>query len=187
LKNRPDKIIYMRTIRLRALTTTDIPKTLEWNNQKEIKQLYADHPFPVNLEMEKEWYEKILRSNFPTTVFGIELDPDEKLIGISILKDINLIHRKAEFAILIGESKERGKGYSEAATIKTLIFGFNNLGLNRIFLHVLKNNKVAIELYNKIGFKQEGELRESCYKEGRFHNEIIMSILFSDYKRQDEL
>ena len=45
----------MGNIQLRALTETDIPTTLAWNNQEDIKDLYAGHPFPVNYEMEKEW------------------------------------------------------------------------------------------------------------------------------------
>ena len=177
----------MSKIKLRALTSTDIQKTLAWNNQDDIKELYAGHPFPVNLEMETDWYEKILRSNTPTTVFGIELVEEEKLIGITILKNINLIHRKAEFAILIGDKEERGKGYSKLATLETLRFGFYQLGLNRIYLYVQQNNKVAIKLYEKIGFTIEGELRETVFKDGVFHNEYILSILNKIFKKTNNL
>jgi len=172
----------MNKIKLRALTSSDILLTLAWNNQDDIKQLYAGHPFPVNLEMETDWYEKVLRSNFPTTVFGIELIEEKKLIGITVLKNISLLHRKAEFAIFIGDMNERGKGYSKDATLKTLSFGFNQLGLNRIYLYVLKNNESAIKLYNKIGFKLEGELKESIFKNGNFYDEIVMNVLNSEFQ-----
>jgi len=171
----------MKNIRLRALTETDKELTLEWNNQKDIKDLYAGHPFPVNKEMETEWYDKITKSNFPTTVFGIELIKEKKLIGISILKNINLIHRKAEFGIYIGDKDERGKGYSKEATLDTLDFGFNQLGLNRTYLIVQKTNKAAIKLYEKTGFKEEGVLRQSAYKNGAFRDELLMSILKEDF------
>jgi len=172
----------MEKIKLRALTSSDITTTLAWNNQDDIKQLYAGHPFPVNLEMETNWYEKMLTSNIPTTVFGIELINEKKLIGISVLKNITLLHRNAEFAIFIGDTNERGKGYSKIATLKTLSFGFNQLGLNRIYLHVLKENEPAIQLYYKLGFKLEGELKESIFKNGLFHNECVMSMLQVDFK-----
>ncbi|MBA7547606.1 Spermidine N(1)-acetyltransferase [subsurface metagenome] len=172
-------------IKLRALTSSDKTKTLTWNNQVDIKQLYAGHPFPVNLEMESDWYEKILRSNVPTTVFGIEFVSEKKLIGLTILKNINLIHRKAEFAIFIGDKEERGKGYSRTATQKTLAFGFNQLGLNRIYLNVQKNNEVAIKLYESIGFIIEGEVRKSIYKDGQFYNEYIMSILNNEFLQKN--
>lgn len=175
----------MTNIRLRALTETDIPKTLEWNNQEDIKEFYAGHPFPINMEMEKEWYSKITKSNFPTSVFGIEHISENKLIGLSFLKNINLIHRKAEFAIFIGDEQARGKGFSKEATIQTLKFGFNSLGLNRIFLSVQANNEIAIKLYEKVGFVKEGLLRNSAFKNGFFLDEIIMGILSKDFKIND--
>ena len=63
----------MDKILLRALTYSDIDKTLLWHNDSEILDLYSGHPFPVNIEMERKWYEKILMSNFPVTVFGTAL------------------------------------------------------------------------------------------------------------------
>jgi RimJ/RimL family protein N-acetyltransferase len=170
----------MENIQLRAITETDIPTTLAWNNQEDIKDLYAGHPFPVNTEMEKEWYTKIIKSNFPTTVFGIELIQEKKIIGLSFLKNINMIHRKAEFAIFIGDKQERGKGFSKDATLKTLKFGFYKIGLQRIYLSVQENNETAINLYEKLGFKKEGFLRNSAFKNGAFYNEIIMGLLISD-------
>lgn len=172
----------MNRILLRALTSSDISKTLVWDNQVEISDLYLGHPFPVNEEMEKIWYNKILTSNYPTTVFGIETIAEKELIGITILKDINLINRVAEFAIYIGNKEYLGKGLSKESTIETLRFGFFKLGLNRIFLKVLEENKIALKLYNSIGFVQEGIMRESVFKNNVFRSEIIMSILKDEFK-----
>lgn len=169
-------------INLRALTNKDIPLTLKWNNQDEIKNQYAGHPFPVNLEMETEWYDRITKSNIPTTVFGIEHVDSQKLIGISLLKNINLIHRKAEFAIYIGDKEERGKGYSTVAAQQTIDFGFQHLGLNRIYLEVQSSNLAAIKLYERLGFKREGLIRQAQFKNGKFLDEIIMGILKEDTK-----
>ncbi len=168
-------------IRLRALTKEDITKTLEWHNQNDIRELYSGHPFPVNREMEEKWYERILTSNIPTTVFGIEKIDDNKLIGITVLKNINLINREAEFAIYIGDKEQRGQGFSFIATRLALKFGFYDLGLNRIFLKVLENNKAAIRLYEKCELVKEGIFRKAVFKNNKFHNEIIMSILKEEF------
>jgi len=170
-----------KRIRLRALTLSDIEKTLAWHNQEDISDLYAGHPFPINIEMERKWYEKILTSNIPLTVFGIEQIQSKNLIGITILKDINLINRTSEFAIYIGEKEQRGKGLSKEATNQTLSFGFYKLGLNRIYLKVLEENESAIKLYNSIGFIKEGVLRNSIFKNNKFKNELVMSILKDEF------
>jgi len=171
----------MDRIKLRALTRSDITSTLHWHNNEDIKNLYSGHPFPVNIEMEEKWYEKLLTSNFPTTVFGIEIIDTNELIGILSLKNINLINRDAELAIYIGADNAKGKGFSKEATLLILNFAFNNLGLNRIYLKVLETNHIANKLYKKCGFIEEGKFRESVFKKGKFCNEIIMSILKNDY------
>lgn len=172
----------MNKVKLVALTAADIEKTHLWHNQEDISDLYSGHPFPVNIEMEQKWYEKILTSNFPVTVFGIEYIENKCLVGITVLKDINLINRSAEFAIYIGDKDYRGKGFSKEATMLTLRFGFYKLGLHRIFLKVLEENDHAISLYKSIGFVNEGLLRSSVYKNGKFLNESVFSLLSTEMK-----
>ncbi len=171
----------MNKIKLRALTISDLEKTFNWHNQDDIVDLYSGHPFPVNIEMEKRWYEKILTSNIPTTIFGIECIEAGLLVGITILKEINLINRSAEFAIYIGDSQYRGKGYAKEATQETLRFGFHKLGLNRIYLKVLEQNESAIKLYENVGFVLEGKLRNSIFKNNSYKSELIMALLKDEF------
>lgn len=171
----------MNRITLRALTQEDLPLTLAWHNQQDIVDAYSGHPFPVNVEMEQKWYEKILTSNFPITVFGIESIENQNLIGITVLKEINLINSSAEFAIYIGDQNYRGKGFAEEATLKTMQFGFYKLGLNRIYLKVLEENHAAIKLYQKVGFLNEGKMRQSVFKNNSFKNELILGLLKEDF------
>jgi RimJ/RimL family protein N-acetyltransferase len=171
----------MKRIRLRALTKIDLEKTLKWHNQDDIRDLYSGHPFPVNREMEEKWYEKTLTSNIPFTAFGIELCENAELIGITVLKEIDLLNRSAEFANYIGDAKHRGKGLAREAVQETLMFGFNKLGLNRIFLRVFYDNDSAIKLYKESGFIIEGTLRKCLFRNNQFKDVIIFSILREEY------
>ncbi len=171
----------MNRIGLRALTISDIDKTLKWHNLVNVQDYYSGHPFPVNIEMERKWYEKILTSNIPITVFGVEYIENKELIGITVLKEINLINRSSEFAIYIGEDKYSGKGLSKEATLQTLRFAFYKLGLKRVFLKVIEDNIAAVKLYTSVGFKNEGLLRQSVFKNNVFKNEIIMSVLNEEF------
>jgi len=156
--------------------------TLKWHNQPDIVDMYSSHPFPVNQEMESKWYERILTSNIPATVFGIETTDDQKLVGITVLKDINFIHRSAETAIYIGDLEARGKGFSSEALQMTIGFAFENLGLNRVWLKVRSDNVVALSLYRKLGFIEEGRLRQCVYQHGKFYDRIVLSILREEYE-----
>lgn len=171
----------MNKIKLRALTATDIAKTLAWHNQEDISDLYSGHPFPVNIEMETKWYEKILTSNFPITIFGIEIIESKNLIGITVLRDINMIYRSAAFAFYIGDQSERGKGYSKEALIFTLQFAFLKLGLQRIYVKILEENIKTIKIHEQVGFKKEGTSRRSVFKNGCYKNEQYMAILKEEF------
>ena len=168
-------------IRLRPLTLKDLNKTFQWHNDEEIKRLYSSHPFPVSIENEKLWYKKILTSNIPVTVFGIESILTKELIGIASLKDINLINRSAEFGMYVGAKKLRGHGISIAVTKLILEYAFLKLGLNRVYSHMIEDNMPAWKLCERIGFKREGKLRQSLFRNGKFYNELIYSILRTEY------
>ena len=177
----------MRTsLKLRALRLDDAEVTWAWRNQDDIRDQYSGHPFPVNLEMERSWLEKTAGSNIPTTVFGIELVASNKLIGMTVLRNINFINREAELAILIGDEEERGKGYATDALRLTLDFAFRKLGLNRIFLKVNVDNAPALQLYEKCGFQKEGRLRESVFKNGLFKDQLVMSVLSREFGRDKD-
>lgn len=131
--------------------------------------------------MEHKWYDKVLTSNFPTTALGIEVSETSALIGISLLKDIDLLNRSAETAIYIGDLTSRGKGYSKEALAQTLDFGFRKLGLHRIWLKVRADNDKAIGLYKSAGFKLEGSLRDSVFKNGEFKTVMVFSVMSGEY------
>ena len=63
-----------------------------------------------------------------------------------------------------------------------LEYGFNTLNLNRIDLKVNDFNSRAIKCYQKIGFIEEGRMRQSCFRNGKYHDQIIMSVLRSEWK-----
>ena len=79
--------------------------------------------------------------------------------------------------IFIGDKNEWGKGYGTDATKSLIRFGFNELNLHRIWLRVDRNNSAALKCYQKAGLVQEGVFREDVYRNGCFHDTIVMSIL----------
>ena len=59
-------------------------------------------------------------------------------------------------------------------------YGFRELGLHRIGLSVSEFNQAGIRAYEKAGFTVEGRRRESVLHDGRWYDNVLMSIL--DYE-----
>jgi len=64
-----------------------------------------------------------------------------------------------------------------------LKIGCLDFNLKRIFLTVSELNFVGIKTYENAGFKFERQLRQASYRDHRFHNKIMMSMLKSEYKK----
>jgi UDP-4-amino-4,6-dideoxy-N-acetyl-beta-L-altrosamine N-acetyltransferase len=168
--------------RLRPLQKTDIEKSLKWRNDPVIRENLIGIRFPVTRELETAWYESALedRSN-KRVIFGIETKEENSLLGFVYLINIDWISRHTNFGILIGEKEYHGKGIGQEAMTILFRYAFDALNLRKICLEVASFNQPAIRLYQKIGFKEEGKLKQHVYLEGEYHDLIIMSIFNKDF------
>ena len=164
---------------LRELQRSDIEIINNWRNDKDLIS-YLGSPFRyINKEIDERWYEDYLLNRNSTVRCAII--KEEVIIGIVSLTNIDCISRTGIFHIMIGDITSQNKGAGEFASIEILKHAFNNLNLNRIELLVLENNKRAIHLYEKLGFFSEGIKREAVFKDGKYQNMIIMSLLKKDF------
>ena len=173
-------MIYGERTRLRALTTADLPMLVEWRNDPEVKALLGGWSFPVSLEAEQGWFEEA-RKTRSTQRLAIEVLADGRYIGNIGLYDIDWKERKAEYGILIGDKAAWGQGYGQDASTALLEYAFLELNLNRVFLRVLALHERAIRLYEKLGFREEGRLRQDVFRGGAYRDTVIMGLLASEY------
>lgn len=79
---------------------------------------------------------------------------------------------------------EQGRGAGRFAMEWAIRYGFEELGVHRIFLEVLEANVAARALYERVGFHAEGCYRDGYRDEsGFFHNLIPYGMLASDRRR----
>jgi len=82
---------------------------------------------------------------------------------------------------LIGDKSYWNQGYGTEALRLLLRVGFETLNLHRIFLRVYETNPRAIRAYEKAGFVQEGRQRQAEFKDGRYIDVLVMSMLVAEY------
>lgn len=182
-------------VRFRGVERGDLPTFVKWLNDPEVRQgILIHHPF--SQAEEENWYNEMLTHPMDEHVLGIEARLSEthavetlpppvqehwKLIGSLAFTNIDWRNRSSEFGIMIGEKGYWNQGYGTEAVRLLLKHGFCTLNLNRIFLHVFENNPRAIRAYEKAGFVHEGRLRQAEFKDGRYIDTLVMSIVKDEY------
>lgn len=176
-------MIYGERIRLRAPEREFIPLFTEWVNDPEVKHGLTIF-LPMSIAGEEMWFDKMLKGPAYEQPFTIEAKDNNNEyvpIGNIGLMDIDWIARKAELGIMIGRKDYWNKGYGAESIQLFLDYCFNTLNLNCVRLSVYSYNSRAKHLYEKLGFKHEGILRQAIFKFGEYHDEIKMSILKSEW------
>lgn len=105
----------------------------------------------------------------------------EKYIGNCGLVSISNSHQKAEIAYFI-DKNEWGKGYATEVASFMIGYGFEKLGLERIYGRCMSRNPASRKVMEKIGFQFEGTLRHDVKKGREFEDLDLLSILRSDFE-----
>lgn len=112
--------------------------------------------------------------------------PDGRIVGESVLNEIDLSLRCANFRMAIFHPAERGRGLGTWVVEATRDFAFEALKLHRLSLDVFSFNPRAEHVYVKAGFQREGVLRDAVFDGRRYADAVLLSILEDDWKRLKE-
>ncbi|MBR3755619.1 MAG: GNAT family N-acetyltransferase [Firmicutes bacterium] len=114
--------------------------------------------------------------------FTITMKPEDKPIGKIYISRINRAEDSMDITrIYIADTDLRGKGYGEEALRLILDHAFINLHMERVTIDHFEKNRNAAGLYEKIGFKNEGLMRNAGKKNGKYINLQLKSMLRAEY------
>lgn len=169
--------VKVMTISIRKFEKKDIPNKIEWiNNPK--NNVYLHYDIPLNIRDTEKWHEK---NKFRTDRYDAVIEVDGIPVGLIGLLSIDTKNKKAEYYITIGEQEYIGKGIAKKASIILLKYAFSDLKLNRVYLYTEIENHTAIMLYERIGFKREGFIKNDLLSKGRFVDRYIYGITKADF------
>jgi RimJ/RimL family protein N-acetyltransferase len=168
-------------VRLRAYKREDLEKAREMYNDPDVnKFLRPGIPYPLRVEDEVKWYESLNPLGDGAYSFAIERISDGEYIGSCGIDAVDWKNSHAAVGIFLGK-KYWDRGYGTDAFSTLIDFCFSEMNLHRIYLYVFQFNQRAIHTYEKIGFKVDGTLRENVFKNGKYQDELVMSILRNEW------
>ena len=143
-------------------------------------------------EMEAECYIENLIKDNQLYIWTVMLKGSDKKAGFIYLSNvqshcasINGIMDKEFVKSLTKKERKNKKTYADDAAIALIDTCFRN-GFQRIEGDAVEDDREAIALHKRIGFKQEGFLRKAVDISGNLKNLIIVSILEDEWKIEEK-
>lgn len=106
-------------------------------------------------------------------------DETQEFIGYAILKGLTNTNKSIELMRIA--INQPNNGYGKKAIKLLLNWCFNGLHAHRVWLDVREHNVRAQKVYKKIGFKEEGLLRDCIFLDHKYESLFVMSILENEY------
>lgn len=175
-------------LRLRPFVADDATTVSNMAGTREIAAATTSIPHPYSLTAAKTWIAGIphLYRSGSAVHFAACLNESKQLIGCFALKNIEMNNSHAELECWIGVQWQR-QGFATEAVREVLDFGFKQLKLHRIYSYQLSHEKKSAQLLNKLGLQQEGLMRQSIYKWGKYEDLALFAILAEDIETESTL
>ena len=167
---------------LRAIEENDRDMLLELINDGETERLIGGFSFPVSKLEQEQWIKNQIVNKTALRYVIAEKDKLDIGLGTIILSDIDYKNGVAQVHIKMSKNGGRGKGYGSDALKTLTCYIFNELRLNCLYAEVLDYNAVSQKLFAKCGFKKEAVLRSRIYKNGKYNDVTVWSILKEDFE-----
>jgi hypothetical protein len=90
--------------------------------------------------------------------------------------------KSAELHCVIGDTSYWKGGYGSETYKLLMDYGFEELGLNKIYGYQLLHNYGAHRVVEKLGWKREGLLRQEMYGHGKLHDVYYVACLREDWE-----
>jgi diamine N-acetyltransferase len=164
-------------LRIRPVEETDLAAMVHLRRIPEIWMNLGSVDM-IGMREQKQWFER-LATMTKASYFVLCLE-DVDFIGIARMDEIDHINR----SIRVGGDilpEYQGKGHGKRMFRLFKKYCFDYLNMNRMWLLVLETNEVALNLYRGAGFLEEGRQRQAIYRDGRYVDYIMMSLLKSEY------
>ena len=171
-----------KTVFFRSLEDDDLDLIYQWMNDDDLKKLSVGLNKRLSKDECRNWIATHKNNSNYQYYWAICSVKDSILIGYAYITNIHFVNRTSEFGGIIIGNPDYHNGVAWIETyLFVLDFVFNRLNINRFtdtaITEHIQSNKIAEVLY----FQKEGVLREAVYKNGRYYDLSLMSLLSKDY------
>ena len=164
---------------LRPMNESDLERVLKWRNHPDVRSyMYSTHE--ISIEEHRTWYSHASRN--PSIALLI-YERDAKACGF-----VNITRTRcpvvAEWGFYLSPDAPRGSGRELGK--QALNYAFEQLRLHKVCGQALDFNAGSIAFHTRLGFTEEGCLRDQHLQGDRFHDVVCFGLLCSEWQARAE-
>jgi RimJ/RimL family protein N-acetyltransferase len=166
---------------LRSLETGDIAALVRFAGAREIAATTVRIPHPYTNDDARSFLSHAQESyrEGKSICFAVTMPADKELRG-AVGLELKPSHGHAELGYWIAVHYWR-KGFATEAATAVVAFGFNTLGLHRIYAHHFAGNVASGRVLEKVGMRHEGRFRQHVRKWDRFIDVENYGVLAQEF------
>lgn len=178
-------VLSGQTVTLRELRSSDAASLFQLLTTEEVSRFISPPPTSV------EGFEKFIawtlrqRTAGTYTCFAVTLKGYDTAIGIFQIRELEAGFGTAEWGFAIG-SAFWGTGVFQEGANLVLEFAFETLGVRRLEARAAVKNGRGNGALVKVGAVQECVLRGSFLRNGQYLDQVLYSILDSDWRASSD-
>lgn len=175
-------MIKGNVVGLRAIERSDLPQLMKWRNRPEYRRYFREYR-ELGFEHQNNWFEKIVMGDTRTIMFAIVELSSRNLLGACGLCYIDWINKNADFSIYIGaDNLYIDELYAYDAAITMARYGFDELGLHRLWAEIYDFDEQKKMMFQSLGFSLDGCFRQNHWSEGKWHDSLFYSLLKHEFE-----
>lgn len=174
-------VLFTDRLRLIEITQKHVAEYFQIFNNRKVTQFYT-MPTLSEVNQAKKYIEWLKNKyNQKTGIsWGITLKDESKIIGVVGFNRYQPNHRGNVFGALKLEFWNRG--IMTESLFEVIKYGFNELKINRTDAETMRENYDMQHIFLKLGFREEGILRDWLYWDNQYYDMIMFSLLKSEFE-----
>lgn len=160
------------------MTSADLSLVLDWRNQPRVRENMFNKNL-IRADEHADWFDR--KTSDPLCRLMIFEADGEPRGFISF----DSAHKGGIAQWGFYRSPASGKGYGYLLGLEALRYGFLDIGLHKICGRVIEHNVRSLRLHERLGFAQEGMLRDEHYDGKQYHNVACFGLLASEWRMRD--
>lgn len=176
----PNPVVHTRRLLLRLAEPTDLPMLLAVNGNDAVTR-FLPYATWKDLADGEAWFARISARQAAGDVaqFVIVHKESGQVIGACLLFRFDIPSGRAELGYVLGQA-HWGAGYMLEAMQAFIAAAFGPWGLRRLEAEINPCNLASARLLGRLGFVQEGLLRQRWVGKGEVYDSALFGLLRSD-------